>query len=124
MIDRINEAIEAAIAEANDNGATHDYTGEVVASISDGRIVITNNSLRDIDITEKDSTGTTAEQLGILKDTSGSITGDRILAGLNTTLLSSINGGAGCPATATSASPPATARTSSWMFPAPRPSRS
>ena len=95
VIDRINEAIEAAIAEANDNGATHDYTGEVVASISDGRIVITNNSLRDIDITEKDSTGTTAEQLGILKDTSGSITGDRILAGLNTTLLSSINGGGG-----------------------------
>lgn len=89
VIDRINDAL----TDAGFN--------DVVASIdeSNGRIVISNSSGRDVTISNisiGSNTTTTATDLGIeTASTTGDINGDRILAGLNTTLLSSINGGTG-----------------------------
>ncbi|MFK7883485.1 MAG: flagellar filament capping protein FliD [Phycisphaerales bacterium] len=94
VIDRINDALTDA-----------DF-GDVVASIDEtnGRIAITNSSGRSIDIeniTIGNTTTTTATDLGIETSATatGDINGDRILAGLNTTLLSSINGGRGLDGT-------------------------
>lgn len=91
VIERINDALTAA-------GFT-----DVTASIDEanGRIVINNAAGRSIeiaDITTGSTTARTATDLGIA--TSGPVTdtainGRRVLAGLNTTLLSSINGGRG-----------------------------
>ncbi|HZW09697.1 MAG TPA: flagellar filament capping protein FliD [Phycisphaerales bacterium] len=84
VIDRIN----SALAEAG-------LDGEVSASISGGRIVIADSMGRDITVTELNSTSTTAAQLGIAGAATGTLTGERVLAGLNTTLLSNLNGGDG-----------------------------
>ncbi len=90
VIARINEALNAEVG----------VTG-VSASIdqASGRIVINAGAGVDLEVKEKNAgevdQGTTARDLGILGTGTGSINGTRILSGLNTTLLSNINGGAG-----------------------------
>jgi flagellar hook-associated protein 2 len=93
-IDRIN----AALADAG-------VDSEVSASIdpSTGGIAITDSSGRDIrveDFTSSGSSSTAALDLGIAGDYSGgSAVGSRIFAGINTTLVSSLNGGSGLDGT-------------------------
>jgi len=90
VVDRIN----AALAD--------DYP-EVTASIdqSSGRIVINDTDNRGIEVqnfrVDDVDVSTTATDLGIETDgvVTGTVNGERVLAGLNTTLLSSINGGLG-----------------------------
>lgn len=84
VIDRINEAFDEASLGA-----------VASASIVNGRIVIDNALGRDIDVTEANSTSTTAANLGIIGNATGTLTGERRLAGLNTTLVSNLNGGSG-----------------------------
>jgi len=84
VIDRIN----AALADAG-------LDAEVSASVSGGRIVITDTLGRDITVEERDGTSTTAAHLGIAGTAPGTLTGERVLAGLNTTLVSNLNGGGG-----------------------------
>lgn len=92
-IDRINTALSDA-----------GYP-EVTASINTttGGIDINDTSSRSIDIAEitvGSTTYTTARDLGIVgSDAGGSISGTRVLAGLNTKLVSSLNGGTGLGAT-------------------------
>lgn len=91
VIDRINEAL----TDAGYN--------EVTASIDEtnGRIVITDSNNRQIEVKNfqinDQDVSTTATDLGIETNGSlaGTVNGQRVLAGLNTTLLSSINGGSG-----------------------------
>ncbi|KAA0216710.1 MAG: hypothetical protein DYG94_12985 [Leptolyngbya sp. PLA3] len=84
VITRINEALSAA------------GLGTVTASIdaSNGRIVLDGDPSMEMTVTER-SGGTTARDLGLLGSGTGVINGDRVLAGMNTTLLSNINGGSG-----------------------------
>lgn len=85
VIDRINTALA-------DAGIT-----DVTASIDqdNGRIVVNGSGNETIDITSSADT-TTAEDLGIAGSfTGGSVTGSRILADANTTLVSSLNGATG-----------------------------
>ncbi|MEQ8769808.1 MAG: flagellar filament capping protein FliD [Phycisphaerales bacterium] len=85
-IDRINEAL-ATNENISDVTATYDAEA--------GAIVIENASGQNITIASINDT-TTAEDLGIVATAAaGDITGARVLAGLNSTLASSINGGAG-----------------------------
>lgn len=84
VVDRIN----AALAEAG-------LDADVAASVTGGRIVIDDAQGREIEITELNSTSTTAKHLGLSGAATGTLTGGRVLAGLNTTLLSNINGGGG-----------------------------
>ncbi len=81
------ERINTALADAG-------YS-EVTASISNGRIELNDTLTRSLEIKEKNATTTTASDLGLSGTATGTITGGRILAGLNTTLLSNLNGGAG-----------------------------
>ena len=91
VIDRIN----TALADAG--------FGQVTASIDEtnGRIVITDTLNRGVEVKNFEvndvAVSTTATDLGIETDgvVTGTVTGQRVLAGLNTTLLSSINGGRG-----------------------------
>lgn len=88
VVTRINEALTAA-------GVT-----TVAASIdaTNGRLVIADSQgTRTIEVTEHASLGTTtANDLGILSGpTVGTINGRRVLAGLNSTLVNSLNGGSG-----------------------------
>lgn len=85
VVDRINEAL----------GNTDGVSG-VSASIdaASGRIVLDADPSVSMTVTEY-TDGTTARDLGILGAGTGGITGSRVLAGLNTTLLSNINGGSG-----------------------------
>ncbi|MGP1309058.1 MAG: flagellar filament capping protein FliD [Phycisphaerales bacterium] len=88
VIDRINE----------------DTDGNVTASIgADGvSLQLTDNTGGggDIIVAESDTGRTTARDLGILGTSSGAtLSGRRLIAGLNTTLLSSLNGGAGATGT-------------------------
>lgn len=88
VIDRINE----------------DTDGNVTASIgADGvSLQLTDNTGGggDIIVAESDAGRTTARDLGILGTSSGAtLSGRRLIAGLNTTLLSSLNGGAGVTGT-------------------------
>ncbi|MEZ6318767.1 MAG: flagellar filament capping protein FliD [Phycisphaerales bacterium] len=87
VIERINETLSEA-------GFT-----EVTASLDadNGRLTINDTSGRDITITDLASgKAHTASDLGIAGTfTGGTVTGERIFAGLNSTLLSSINGGTG-----------------------------
>ncbi|MEX0876818.1 MAG: flagellar filament capping protein FliD [Phycisphaerales bacterium] len=88
VVDRINDAL-------SDAGFT-----EFTASISTetGGIEINDSMGRSFDIENYSSgsgTVTTAEDLGLVGSYSGSASGQRILAGLNTKLVSSLNGGTG-----------------------------
>ena len=87
VIDRVNDALTDAGLNAS-----------VSASLVDGQIVITGGSGDTIEITERTSgstTSTTAAHLGLSGTSTTSLTGNKTLAGLNTTLLSKINGGSG-----------------------------
>lgn len=89
VVDRINQAL-------TDAGQT-----DVTASIdtANGRIVMTDAQGRSVtvsNITVGDSITTTATDLGIEGTFSGgSVVGRRVLAGMNSTLISSLNGGTG-----------------------------
>ena len=87
VVERINETLA-------DNGFS-----EVTASLDadNGRLVLNDTSGRDITVSDLASgKAHTASDLGIAGTfTGGSVTGERIFAGLNSTLLSSINGGTG-----------------------------
>ncbi|MCA9302699.1 MAG: flagellar filament capping protein FliD, partial [Phycisphaerales bacterium] len=89
VIDRMNEALDR-----------EGITG-VTASIdaATGAIAINDTGGRGIavrDITVGSTTYTTATDLGIVGfDVGGSLTGERIFAGMNSTLISSLNGGSG-----------------------------
>ena len=86
-LDRINSTLA-------DEGVT-DLTAQISA---DGNsIELVNNTGLDVTITEA-GTGTTASDLGLTTDTTTNATtiqGDRVLAGLGSTLLSNLNGGSG-----------------------------
>ena len=84
VVDRINEALSAA------DGVT-----SVSASIDpSGRIVLDADPGVELTITDK-ANGTSARDLGLLGTSTGGLTGERVLAGLNTTLLANLNGGSG-----------------------------
>lgn len=84
VIDRINAAIEdAGLGSAAE------------ASVSNGRIVLTNNLGRDLEVVERNGTSSTARNLGLEGTATGTMTGDPVLAGLNTTLVGNLNGGDG-----------------------------
>ncbi len=82
------ERINAALTDAGLNA-------DVSASLSGGRIVLTDTQGRSLQVVEKSGTSSTARDLGILGSATGTLTGKRVLAGLNTTLVSNLNGGAG-----------------------------
>ncbi|MCW5775780.1 MAG: flagellar filament capping protein FliD [Phycisphaeraceae bacterium] len=82
------ERINAALSEAG-------LSSDVSASLSGGRIVLTDAQARTVQVVEKSGTSSTARDLGILGSGTGTLTGKRVLAGLNTTLVSNLNGGAG-----------------------------
>lgn len=84
VLKRINDALTAA------------GHSEVAASIDEsGRFKITGTASSVITVTENNST--TAKDLGILGSANGSgvLTGKRVLAGINSTLTSTLNGGQG-----------------------------
>lgn len=87
LVDRVN-------GQLADQGFT-----DVTASIdqTNGRLVITESSgIRTVTVTENPTLGsTTAADLGILTSSTGTINGNRLLAGLNTTLVRGLNGGSG-----------------------------
>jgi len=87
-VERINDALTAAGVDA-----------EVTASISGGAIVLTDTLGRILTITEAKASSTTAKDLGILGTATGTLTGSKTLAGLNTTLVSNLNGGNGIAGT-------------------------
>ncbi len=84
VIQRINDALTAA-----------NYN-EVRASLNadSGRIELTDSLGRSFEITEAGG-GSTARDLGLSGNGTGSLNGRRVLAGLNSTLATSLNGGAG-----------------------------
>ncbi|HRQ72060.1 MAG TPA: flagellar filament capping protein FliD [Phycisphaerales bacterium] len=82
------ERINAALTDAGLNS-------DVSASLSGGRVVLTDAQNRTIQVAEKSATSSTVKDLGILGSATGTLTGRRILAGLNTTLVSNLNGGSG-----------------------------
>ncbi len=84
VLDRINTALSDA-----------GFGAEISATTSNGSIVITDTSNRILTIAEAKSSSTTAADLGILDSATGTITGAKPLAGINTTLISNINGGSG-----------------------------
>ncbi len=89
VLDRINTAL-------SDAGVGSDIS----ASLSNGKIVITDVNGNDITINEANSTSTTAADLGLSgTGTGGTLTGKEVLAGLNTTLVSKLNGGSGIDGT-------------------------
>lgn len=84
VLDRINTALDDA-----------GYGAEISAAVSNGSIVITDTSNRILTTTEAKDSSTTATDLGILGSATGTLTGTKTFAGLNTTLLSNVNGGSG-----------------------------
>jgi len=87
-ISTVVSRIEDALAEAGLTDVT------VSLDTANGRFQIVDGLGRDIDIASVNSQ--TAEDLGIAgSHTGGTVTGSRVLAGMNTTLLSSLNGGNG-----------------------------
>jgi flagellar hook-associated protein 2 len=90
VITRINEALTAATGVSG-----------ISASIdaASGRIVLSAGAGVDLEVKEKNQgqsdEGTTARDLGLVGTGTGGINGTRVLSGLNSTLLSNINGGAG-----------------------------
>lgn len=92
------ERINAALADAG-------LDAEISATVdqSSGSISITDTSGRDIqieDFTSSGSSSTAARDLGIAGTfTGGTVSGERVFAGINSTLVSSLNGGTGLGAT-------------------------
>jgi flagellar hook-associated protein 2 len=81
VIDRINEELEgAATAQISSDGK---------------RIEIVAANPADTVTVEEVGTGTTARDLGLLGTDTGTLSGSALIAGMNTTLLSRLNGGAG-----------------------------
>ncbi len=94
-IDRINAAIDEAGLSANLSAAINETTGGI-------EIIDTLN--RGFEIADhappSGSRSTAAADLGIAgSHLTGSVSGERIFAGMNTTLLSSLNGGSGIAGT-------------------------
>ena len=89
VIERINNALdEAGYSEAS--ASINQATGGIDITDANGREIIIE------DLTVGSTTYTTASDLGIVGTSpGGNISGERILAGLNTRLLSSLNGGSG-----------------------------
>lgn len=85
-IDRMNDALEAA--------GFNDVNAQIS---SDGtRLELVDSNGPTTTITVAENTGTTAKDLGLLGTTSTStLTGKKVLAGMNSTLLASLNGGSG-----------------------------
>ena len=85
-IKRMNDALEAA--------GFNDVNAQIS---SDGtRLELIDSNGPTTTITVAENTGTTAKDLGLIGTTSTStITGKKVLAGMNSTLLASLNGGAG-----------------------------
>ncbi|MFG0305903.1 MAG: flagellar filament capping protein FliD [Phycisphaerales bacterium JB040] len=84
--------VVARIEDALEEAGLTDVT--VSLDTANGRFQIVDALGRDIDIASVNSQ--TAEDLGIAGSyTGGTATGSRVLAGMNTTLISSLNGGAG-----------------------------
>lgn len=90
--------IGGAITRINDALAAEGVTDLTAQISADGNsIELVNNTGLDVTVTEAGS-GTTASDLGLTTDTTTSATtieGSRVLAGLGSTLLSNLNGGAG-----------------------------
>lgn len=84
VIDRINEAL-------TDAGFT---TVSASMDATNGRLVLAGDPGVDLQVVEREA-GTTARDLGLLGSATGTLDGSRILAGLNTTLVGNLNGGAG-----------------------------
>jgi flagellar hook-associated protein 2 len=92
VIRAINYAREVD-ASGQDTGNYND--GDLVASVSaDGRIILTDNTGSGTTITALNDSQAAAD-LGIMDAATGAVTSERILAGLNTVLLKSLNGGRG-----------------------------
>ncbi|MEN0019607.1 MAG: flagellar filament capping protein FliD [Planctomycetota bacterium] len=91
VLDRINDALSNA-----------GVTG-VTAAVNNGRLEITADGGRSITVQDKEGISTTAADLGLTQagTTTGTLTAERTLAGLNTTLLASLNGGSGIDSTDT-----------------------
>ena len=92
VIDRINDAFADHVPPIP----------EVTASVNttSGGIDIVDSSGRNFDITNTGNNNATATDLGILGSfTGGSANGSRLFAGMNTKLVSSLNGGAGLDGT-------------------------
>lgn len=90
VVDRINDALAAA-GQTGVSASINQTTGAIEFVNSTGQdITIRNAQLSGNDVT------TTANDLGIAGTyTAGNFSGSRILAGMNTTLVSSLNGGTG-----------------------------
>lgn len=94
-IDRINAAIDEAGLSANLSAAINQTTGgiEIVDTLNRGFEIADNAPTSG-------SRSTAAADLGIAgSHLTGSVSGERIFAGMNTTLLSSLNGGSGIAGT-------------------------
>ena len=91
VIDRINDAL------ANNVPPFAEFTASI--NTTTGGIDIVDSSGRDFDIANQSDGSvevTTAQDLGLVGSfTGGTATGSRILAGMNTKLVSSLNGGTG-----------------------------
>lgn len=85
VIDRINEALADTDGISGVSAAIDPTSGSIVFDADPGV---------DLTITDK-ANGTSARDLGILGTGTGGLTGNRVFAGMNTTLLSNINGGSG-----------------------------
>jgi flagellar hook-associated protein 2 len=84
VLSRINDAMDNA------------GFGEVNVAIDGQRLRLTDSMSREIVVTEKNANTTTAADLGLLgTGATGSIGGQRLLAGMGTVLLRNLNGGAG-----------------------------
>ncbi len=85
-IERMNDALEAA--------GFNDVNARISSDGTRLEIVDSNGPTSTITVTE--NTGTTAKDLGLLGTTSTStLTGSKVLAGMNSSLLASLNGGSG-----------------------------
>ncbi len=91
VLTRINDALTAADL-AGIVGAG-DITAQINAN-GTGIDLVDSTGTHALAITESGS-GTSAKDLGILGTSTGSLSGDQVLAGLNSTLIRNINGGNG-----------------------------
>ncbi|MCK4873727.1 MAG: flagellar filament capping protein FliD [Phycisphaerales bacterium] len=99
LVDGDGEVVQARAVTIGDviDRINEELAGSLTASVSaDGkRLELTATNPADtITVTEIGSS-TTARDLGILGTDTGAITGDALIAGLNSTLVGSLNGGSG-----------------------------
>lgn len=93
VVDRINQALTDA-GETTVTASIDSANGRIQIVDTQGRSVTVSN------ITVGSNTTTTASDLGIAGTfAGGTVNGDRVLAGLNTTLVGSLNGGTGLGST-------------------------